>query len=452
MFSMTDLLKNAINQIDNLNDYFVNQYDYVLKRVNKNKDKYKYGILLDKFFYNQMNPETTVDFSSEEESIVKELLADYNIKEDENNSDTIQVSYKLNESFDKEGFETDPIKAREALISLFQQPDFLSESVLMMLLIKYEDSISRLYRYVIEKHPQAFLSKKSITYSDLLSMKSDIEEIKKRFVDDEIDAIMREPIDDWYSSFNSKQKATFLFEDNLFDDFKEIYYRRNLVVHNQGIVNDIYLSYVKNTKAEKGQKLFVDRKYLDRAFSLTSLMLVDTFFGLRKIADDKNELVEWIINSYGFKCLQEKKWEMAKYLYKVVLQDESILSADLIVAKINYMIAIKNIDGVDAIRDEVNNLDVSALKLTFVAAKSALLNEYEQVSDILDKCLEKNEIDSPSIKTWPLFNEFRESDEYIQFVERHKEEFDFGEYTAPTDDEASILKDAEQGHSGIIAN
>ena len=451
MSSLTHLLKNAINQIDNLNDFYTCQYDYVVKRVIKNRSKYKYGLTLDKFFYNKTSPETVFPLSAEEEGIINEMLEDYNIV-NEDNSDSIQVSYKLKETFSKEGFETDPVKARDAVICLFQQPDFLSESVLVMLMIKYEDSISSIFRYAIEKHPQAFLSKKSITYSELMTMESDIEEIKRKFIDDEIDAIMREPISDWYNTFETKHKTKFLFSDNLFENFKEIYYRRNLVVHNQGIVNDIYLKYVKDSKTKKGKKLFVDKEYLETAISLTILMLIDTVFGLRELADDKDDLVNWIINVFGYNCLVNKKWDMAKYIYKVVLQDKSISASDLLVAKINRLIAVKNIDGIDAIRDEVDSLDVSALKLLYASAKAALLDEHEKVSLLLDECLEKKEITPQNIKTWPLYNEYRESNEYKEFVERHKEVFDFGEYTAPTDDEATILKDVEHGRDGEIGN
>ena len=438
---MTELLEDSINNIDSLNDFYMCQYDYIVRRAVKSKENNKYGLALDKFFYKQTNPETEISFSEEEKALIDEILEDYSIKPE---NDSFQVTYKLKDSFSKEGFEIDPVKAREKAICLYQQQKYLSESVLMMLLIKYEESISSIFRYIIEKYPQAFLSKKSITYSELISMKTDFEGIKRRFVDNEIDEIMREPISDWYSAFETKHKASFLFADNLFDRFKEIYYRRNLVVHNQGKVNDIYLTYVKNTSAKVGDILYVDRKYLQEAFSLTSLILVDTCFGLRGLADDKGELASWIINEYGYKCLVEKKWEKAKYIYKVVLQDKTVLAADFIVATINYWIATKNIDGVSAIQEEVNSLDVSSLRLSFATAKHALLNNHKEVSELLDECLEKRELSANSIKTWPLFNEFRESDEYSKFIEKHKKEFEFGSYVVPSDDEASLLKDAEQ--------
>ena len=440
---MLNLLKASISQIDNLDDYYSCQYDYVVKRAIKSKQKYKYGLTLDKFFYNQTNPETSFPLTSEEEDIISEMLEDYSIDRSENN-DSTQVKYKLKDTFVKEGLEIDPVRAREAVICLFQQSEVLSESMLVMLMIKYEDSISSIFRYIIEKYPQSFLSQKSISYSDLLSMKSDIEEIKNKFVEDEVEAIMRGPISDWYSCLETKHKIKFLFSDGLFDAFKEVYYRRNLVVHNQGIVNDIYLRFVKNSKAQKGDKLSVNREYMDHAFSLARLMLIDTIFALRGLTEEKDDLVDWIINSFGFNCLVEKEWEMAKYTYKVVLQDKSIASLDMLIATINYLIAIKNIDGVEAIRDEANALDVSALKLPFATAKAALLNDHKEVSMLLDECLEKKEIRPRSIKSWPLYNEFRESEEYQEFLIKHKEDFNLGEYTAPTDDEASILMDAEQ--------
>lgn len=265
------------------------------------------------------------------------------------------------------------------------------------------------------------------------------------------DGIMRKPISDWYDSFRNKQKACFLFEDNLFDQFKEIYYRRNLVVHNQGIVNEVYLNYIKNTKVKIGEKLNVDSDYLENAFLLTSLMLVDTFFGLRRVADDKDELITWII-SYGYDCLVEQKWGKAKYIFRVILQDEGIKAIDKQIAQVNYWIAIKNLEGISAIQDDVNSLDVSAMQLQFSVAKEALLNNYKEVSVLLDQCLRRGEISSYYIKTWPLFNEFRASDEYSDFVEKHKDEFGTGEYEAPTNSETILLSSAEGERDELFDN
>ena len=148
-----------------------------------------------------------------------------------------------------------------------------------MLLVKYEDAIAGIYRYLLEAFPQAYLSDKSITYSELVSYDSDIDETKEKFIAKEIDEFMRLPLSEWYKSFESKQKALFFFEDNVFDQFKEVYYRRNLVVHNQGVVNEIYKKNIPNCSVELGERLFINEEYLSQAFLVARKVLIGTVWG-----------------------------------------------------------------------------------------------------------------------------------------------------------------------------
>lgn len=146
----------------------------------------------------------------------------------------------------------------------------------MLLLIRYEEAISGVFKYLINKFPDAYLHDKTITYTELMTMNSDIKDVKEKFLEKEIDEIMRQPISDWYNIFITRHKAKFDKESINFTDFKEIYYRRNLVVHNQSIVNDVYLSNT-STSFKKGEKVEVDKEYLEVAFKFTEMVVYDTF-------------------------------------------------------------------------------------------------------------------------------------------------------------------------------
>ena len=48
---ITDLLKDALDNIDNLNDYYNSQKEYVRNYVAVNLEKYKYGVMIDHYFW-----------------------------------------------------------------------------------------------------------------------------------------------------------------------------------------------------------------------------------------------------------------------------------------------------------------------------------------------------------------------------------------------------------------
>lgn len=412
------LLKDALTDIENLQEYYDSQKEYVYQYVKDNIEKYKYGVLLDRFFLKKAINLNEIEVSAKEQNVINDIITEYYI---DNKEDGKVISYKLNPEKDFSEYEMDPQIARINFSKLIQQPNILNESMIMMLLVKYEDAIAGIYRYLLEVFPQAYLSDKSIKYSELVSFESDLKEIKERFINKEIDEFMRLPLSDWYKSFESKQKAKFYFDNNEFDQFKEVYYRRNLVVHNQGIVNEVYKKNITNCSLKLGDKLGVNEEYLENAFLVAKKVLIGTVWGLRKTADDIKELNSYLFD-YGYICLKNKEWELAEYVYSMLLTEENQIEADKICEQINLWIALKNKNGIYTIEDEVRKLDVSAMKIKFTIAKHALLNEFDCVSDLLENVIE-DELPAWCIKEWPLLKEYRESKQYSLFVEKHRELF-----------------------------
>lgn len=67
------------------------------------------------------------------------------------------------------------------------------------------------------------------------------------------------------------------------------------------------------------------------------------------------------------------------------------------------------------------------MKNQFFVAKHALLDEFDQVSIYLEEAIKK-EIPAWCVKDWPLLNQYRESEQYALFVEKHKDLFDTNGY------------------------
>ena len=413
------LLMESIEDMEALKDYYNTQYQSLSEYIKKGIDKYYYGICLDRFFLKLVTESEDILISEEEKKICNEVLESYEIIERENRK---EVLYKIKPEFKHNSFEMNPHKARKEFNKLFQQPDILNESTLMMLLVKYENCISGIYRFLLSYYPQAYLSSKSITYSELIECESDLESIKQKFIEKEVEEFMRMPLSDWYKTFEIKHKAKFDFIAEEMKGFKEIYYRRNIVVHNQGIANDIYVSNAEKKDVSIGERLIVDKEYIDSAFEKTVKVLIGTLWGLRKLADDKADICDELFN-YGYKCLSEEKWELGRFINSLLLTDKDQQAADIMCERVNHWIAIKNISGVEKIHDEVDALDVSAMDLQFRIAKHALLDDFVNVSILLDKGLDDC-IHPDYVREWPLFIQYRESEYYQDFIKSHANVFE----------------------------
>lgn len=437
---LTILLNDAITSIQNLEDYYLHQIDSVMEQIEERAQRYKYGVVLEKYFFSKILETDNIKFSEQEKEILDNVLETCEMQKTE---EGVIVKYKLkNQSEIEKNFELNPHKAQFEYLRLMERPQILNDSTIIMLLVRYEEAIAGILKYLINKYPVAYLSEKTITYAELIAMSSDIKDIKARFIEKEVEDIMRQPLSDWYEILRSKHKAQIDVKCDEFLKFKEIYYRRNLVVHNQSVVNEIYLSNV-NTDLKKGDELDIDKSYLKEAFKLTEKIIYNTFWGLKKVSDEPQELQEILFN-IGFKHMLNSEWELSEHIYKFLKDEKEQSEADIICSIINYWISIKNQGRLNEILKEIQEFDVSARSGNFKVAKYALLDDFEKVSETLESVI-NDEIPASFVETWPLFLQYRETDNYIEFRNSHKELFavqDYQpEYLNVDSDEEGILEE-----------
>lgn len=418
MIKLLRILDKAIEEIDILEKYYKEQYSTTNRYVKKEMDRYKYGLAIYKFLCGKIHHEETPHCMNEfeEKFIAEELI----VIEDENDKENVQYKLKNLEKYDK--YELDPIVSERESISLIEQPVILNNSIIIMLLIRYESIISEIYRNLLIAFPDAYLKDKSITYSELISFNTDIGEIKKAFIDDEVDEFMRRSLKEWYSTFEQKHKLHFDFGDD-FEQFREIYYRRNVVVHNQGRANSSYLNGVSEKYSCKiGKRLTPSNSYILNALDCTRIVIIETVFGLMKICSDKSDVVDKLFD-IGFRYMSEKKWKVSKYIFNTLMKMDGQSDIDLWCNKVNYLISCKNIDGIDNIRILAEKMDTSTMLPKLAIAKPALLDDFTEVTRILDGIIGKD-ISVNSVKSWPMFIQYRESKEYDELIERHKDLFE----------------------------
>ena len=439
------LLQQAITNIQNLQEYYEHQIEQTELYVNKKIEKYKYGVILDKYFFNKLNNGQEM-ISDEEQKIIDEIVETYRIEEEE--GEDFYITYKLKsiENYGKK-YIFNPRVAVNENMKLKEQPIILNNSTLMMLIVRYEEVISGIFRYIIMHYPEAYLKDKTITYSDLMKISADLSAVKGAFMDKQIDEFMRLPVGDWYALFQNMHKVKFMFENDEFERFKEVYYRRNIVVHNQSVVNDIYINNVKEkyrNKVEKGDILQVGKEYMSEAFSIIKIILYGTFLGLKKLSNDIESLEDHMFD-LAYSHMINEEWNISEYVYGIMKEEKNQTEANCIYNRVNYWISVKNQGRFDEIKSEIEQFDVTAMSGQFKVAKYALLNDFDSVNDILEEVL-GSDIQAYCIEEWPLFIQYRKSKEYKKFKQKHAKEFDIFGYKPeyiPVENEEDILNEFE---------
>ena len=432
--NLLSLLQNATINIESLKDYYLSQVDKITKSVEKEIKKYVPGMVVERYLFAMASHHEELlegENGEKVKEVARRLVSDIEIGESEK---TFSASYKLNEEFFKNNkWEMNPTKAAKEYQKLSVREEILNQSTLMMLLIKYEELIMGVFEYVITSYPNAYLKDKTLSYTEILEMDSKIEAVKEILLVREIDEIMRRPVSDWYKILSDKHKVDFKNLREIFEDFKVIYYRRNIIVHNNGIVNTIYINNVDKKKRENlkvGDVLTVDKAYLIKAFDLVYIMIYGTILNMSRISSDNLEIYNALQES-AFQHMVDREWEISKFVYKNLLAEKSddIPTADKEIWQVNYWISIKNADGLETIKEQISQHDVSVMEGKFKVAKACLLNEHSAVNELLEIYL-NNEIRALDIETWPLFLQYRKSKEYRDFRKKHTKDFEKQNYEA----------------------
>lgn len=305
-------------------------------------------------------------------------------------------------------------------------PKHLLDTSLVSLISYVEVFISQITHFYFNIYPQSITSgkEKKFSFDDLEKIGS-IEDAKSYLIGQEVEQLLWGSIEDWAAFFKKRLNLEVPFLDKKFDEIKEIFLRRNLLVHNGGVVNSTYLKGIKGkTDKALGDRLSVNKEYLDNSFTLCeiafSLVALEMMTVFQRNTDTQNKrgfdnAVE-LLNTLIVDHLQNERYLIAEHLSKYMSEDNSYSNISRTIALVNYWQAVKWQGRFEEIEKDVRNTDISGMLGVFSLAKHALLNEYNDFFKLLPECINTKNLDLDDLKEWPLFKEIRELQEYSDFL------------------------------------
>jgi hypothetical protein len=217
------------------------------------------------------------------------------------------------------------------------------------------------------------------------------------------------------------KQARMPLEDMLPDDDElvEVFARRNLVVHNSGRANEIYMESVRTTAHtfKIGDRLAVDRQYLNRALDKIQALGHATAYGIYKSVTrripSRDGLAESLAGDRSFELLSHSHHTAVVELCNRVLALNPEIDRTSTI-RVNRWIAMKELDGVESINQELSSWDTADLPRRFELARLTLLDEHGRALDLLLKLVDEDEIRAFDWHGWPLFKDLRK---YVQASE-----------------------------------
>src|SRR5690606_3327362 len=122
----------------------------------------------------------------------------------------------------------------------------LYKNSLISLLSSVEWFFSQILHFHYDKFPDsAGIKKKTLTLEDLKNF-NNLRDAELYLIDDKIETILRGSFKDWIEVLRQELKLNLGYLDSIEDELIEVYQRRNVLVHNGGVVNSIYISKVSS--------------------------------------------------------------------------------------------------------------------------------------------------------------------------------------------------------------
>ena len=299
-----------------------------------------------------------------------------------------------------------------------KQKDILYSGTLMLLVTYFENTVAKIFRIDFQRHPgRMSLENKTVAYS-ILEMSENIQEVRDHLIDIEVNNLMYKSASEWITYLKKNLKLNLDYVTEKLPELKEIIARRNIIVHNDGIVNNVYLSQVKDEDLKKGDKLTVSRSYIDSAIDLietigTAIIIEIWLKECTKNTDEFEKIAAVIFDEY----LLTERWSAAIIFYEICLSSNKLVQSDVLLCKINRWQCYKWLDKYEQIESEIDQLDSSACKTKYELGILALQDKFEEFFTVYEG---QSEIGEDEIEEWPLFKNVRKSEAYRTWKERKK--------------------------------
>lgn len=262
---------------------------------------------------------------------------------------------------------------------------------------------------------------REITFAELLSYE-DLNAVKLDLLNKEVEAFRR---DSYVDQFNALEKK-FSMKLRGFPEwceFVELSQRRNLIVHNGGVVSEQYLlvcdreGYAFKKRPNIGDCLKADPVYFSRAIvvvSAVAFMLAHTLW--RKIFPSEVAMAHEHTNHVIYELLKDQRWRTAAEIARFSLTDPMKRNVDemgLRIRTVNAAIALKFSKNQPACDELLNSMDWSASYRDFRLAIDVLQDRFGEAAAYMRKIGKSGElVDELGYHEWPLFHKFRESPEF----------------------------------------
>jgi hypothetical protein len=303
---------------------------------------------------------------------------------------------------------------------------------LVCLVSRYDQFLTNILKFAFMQNPgRATGNDRSLTYEELLALDS-LDDITGAFVAKEIDSLLHQSHEEQLSYLDKEFKLGLRAELSTYSTFVELTQRRNLLVHNGGIVNRLYIKkckeigYCIDKGVDVGKCLAVSDNYFDKSFYCLFELGIRVGYGLvcRVYRDNLEEIHDSLRDKVGFRLLCKGQWFLAKMVFDFVISwPEKFIPNDEVrrICVVNSAIASKESGKSQEAYRLLDSFDWSSQSDMFLLPVAILRENWKEAERLMVGTSPGNPFAEEHYREWPIFIHFRER---IEFRRAFKKVFD----------------------------
>ncbi len=317
-------------------------------------------------------------------------------------------------------------KLREEIEKSVYSIKLVLRSFIISLISQYDAFLGRLIRALFLIQPESLnISERNITFAQLQTFES-VEDAREYIIEKEIEAVLRKSHSEQFDWLKNKFDIKLHEGLNIWPTFIEVTERRNLFVHNSGVVTSQYLNACKmhNVELAEGVHVGVELEATPDYFKNVYESIFEIGVKLahvlwRKVEPEDRERADKNLNSICYELLVANRFRLASILLDFAT-DLKRYSSDQSRRTfiVNRAQAYKWSGDFEKAKKIITNEDWSAASDQFKLAEAVILDDFDRADDLVKRIGSTSDsIDKNAYREWPLFTEYRKSEGFLKAFE-----------------------------------
>lgn len=355
---------------------------------------------------------------------------DEEVREDERAEDGDVAAEGPREEDAKDSVDAETMRSLRDAMSLMAkrapgQGLLLRRGALTTLVSFFDVLVSDLIQFFYRTNPSCLPSDHTLTLAKLRSLGS-IEDAEQHLTFKESDRVVREGLTYQLEYISGRLNVNLAPLDAERESLVEVRQRRNLLTHNNGIVNQQYLTGVApelldKYEAEEGKSLVVTKKYLTAAID-TLYVAGQTLVQLCWRKWDKGSTEDadtFIVTAILYELLREERFRLVIRMAERLKGARYATDRSKWMATVNHAIALRELERPNEMESVLSSIDWSTSPLEFRLSLCALRDEEEEFYQLLPRAVVAGEIERWELEDWPVFAHQRGTPRFAEAIEEH---------------------------------